>query len=172
VVIHLPGSQRFVVDVQLARLARQLRVLGLDTVWRGDLTDDEIVRLSHEEQRLALTCDRGLFARLPEDRRTLVEGNLAGSKLDEFLIHLLKTLGLQDWVAQGRGFLNRCLECNSPLLRAEPHQVHAYVSGEILTQYDEFFLCTRCERVYWKGSHYDRMRAWIEELSRKLQLPS
>jgi len=44
---------RFVVDVHLGTLARYLRLLGFDTVWRNDLEDEAIIRQSVEEGRIS-----------------------------------------------------------------------------------------------------------------------
>lgn len=52
---------RFVADVHLGTLARYLRLLGFDTLWRNDLDDDEIIDLSLAEKRIILTRDRGIL---------------------------------------------------------------------------------------------------------------
>ena len=52
---------RFVADVHLGTLARHLRLLGFDTVWRNDLEDDTIISLATEERRIILTRDKGIL---------------------------------------------------------------------------------------------------------------
>ena len=62
---------RFVLDVHLGRLARLLRLLGFDSLWRNDITDDELVAISVGEKRLLLTRDRGLLKRAKVTRGSL-----------------------------------------------------------------------------------------------------
>jgi hypothetical protein len=51
---------RFVVDVNLGRLARLFRVLGFDVWWSSDADDTTLADVSRNEQRILLTRDGGL----------------------------------------------------------------------------------------------------------------
>ena len=67
-VLPVPRPQRvararFVLDVHLGALARRMRLLGLDTAYRNDATDPELVAQAIAEQRILLTQDRGLLRR-------------------------------------------------------------------------------------------------------------
>jgi uncharacterized protein with PIN domain len=59
------------------------------------------------------------------------------------------------------GFLTRCLDCNAAILPIQKRIAAERVPAEILALHEAFFLCPRCERVYWRGSHFDRMREWV-----------
>ena len=52
---------RFVADVHLGSLARNLRLLGFDTAWERDLTDEAIIDIARTERRIILTRDKGLL---------------------------------------------------------------------------------------------------------------
>ncbi|VBA34684.1 hypothetical protein LAUMK191_00779 [Mycobacterium attenuatum] len=54
---------RFVVDVNLGRLAWLLRLLGLDVWWSSAADDPALVGISLGGQRILLTRDRGLLKR-------------------------------------------------------------------------------------------------------------
>lgn len=152
-------SARFVLDVHLARLARHLRMLGFDSLWRPDYEDPELKRLAHEEKRILLTRDRALHDQTDPALRHYVEATDPTAQL----LEVLTRFDLLEQARTQKRFLTVCLECNSPILPVQPHHVHSRVPGDILASHDEFFLCPRCERVYWKGSHYDRMRDWISK---------
>ena len=54
---------RFVIDVNLGRLARLLRVLGFDVWWSSDADDQTLADVSLGQQRILLTRDRALLKR-------------------------------------------------------------------------------------------------------------
>jgi uncharacterized protein len=147
--------KKFVLDVHLAKLARHLRMLGFDSLWKSDYTDPELLRVSAEEGRILLTRDRALWEMAP------LSHYVAATDPEEQLVEVLRKFELLDVAREGRGFLTRCLQCNSVILPAKPHHVAHLIPGDILTRFDEFFFCPHCERVYWKGSHWDRMREWV-----------
>jgi uncharacterized protein len=151
---------RFVLDVHLGKLARQLRMVGFDSLWRSDFSDEELLRIAVGEGRVLLTRDRALWESTPQELRHYVNAIEPGEQLREVLL----AKGLVDTVRSGRGFLSRCLECNSVILPAKRHHVEHLVGAEMLARHQEFFLCPRCERVYWKGSHWERMAGWVKRI--------
>jgi uncharacterized protein len=148
----------FVLDVHLGRLGRNLRITGLDALWRDDFGDDELLRISHDEQRVLLTRDRALFERAEPNRSHYVMAIDPGAQFRE----VISRFNLGAKIASGEGFLSRCLDCNSPILPVSAHQVADRLPGHVRLEFQEFFLCPRCERVFWKGSHFDRMREWLQ----------
>jgi uncharacterized protein with PIN domain len=148
---------RFVADVHLGKLARHLRMVGLDTLWREDFADAELARIAREEGRILLTRDRALHESVPPEQTHYVQATDPAEQLRETLARY----ELTDRAREGQGFLSRCLECNSPILPCQGHQLLDRLPPSVRLQHREFFLCARCERVYWKGSHYDRMLDWV-----------
>lgn len=155
----IPSGFRFIADVHLGKLARHLRMVGFDTIWRDDLTDPELLRISSDENRILLTRDRVLANEAGPSRSFYVTPTDPGEQLREVVRHY----SLQERVESGKGFLSRCLECNSPILPVQAHQVADRLPGHVRLEFNEFFLCPRCERVYWKGSHFERMREWVRK---------
>lgn len=137
---------RFLLDASLERLARDLRMLGFDALVQDETSHEELAALAEAEGR-ALLADT-------------VQAKGKAEQLRE----VLERYSLVETAREGKGFLTRCLQCNSTILPAHPHQVAHLVSGDILTRFDHFFFCPRCERAYWKGSHWDRMRKWTQDV--------
>ena len=80
----LPAA-RFVLDVHLGTLARWMRLLGIDTAYRNDASDPELVSQGNAEGRVVLTKDRGLLR-----RRELAAGAyVLGSSPDDQLADVL-----------------------------------------------------------------------------------
>jgi uncharacterized protein with PIN domain len=145
---------RFVADGHLAKLARHLRMAGFDTLWDNDWDDDRIVAASLAERRTILTRDKGMLRRAEVERGYFVRAVASEAQLAE----VVRALQLE---ARVRPF-TRCRECNVPLEDASVAEVAARVPPRIREMYAEFRHCPGCGRVYWQGSHYDRMRSLLD----------
>jgi uncharacterized protein len=145
---------RVVADVHLGQLAAYLRFAGVDTLYRNDYSDPEIAGISAAEDRLLLTRDvgvlkrgavrRGYFVRETQPRRQLVE-----------------VLSRFDLAANAAPF-TRCVRCNSVLRPVTKQDVLDLLPPRTRQEHDEFSQCPTCARVYWKGSHYARVRAFLD----------
>jgi uncharacterized protein with PIN domain len=153
----------FILDVHLGKLARHLRMLGFDTAWDSgspDSSDPELLKRSREEGRILLTRDRLLHDSADPDLRHYVHA----TDPREQLIEVLDRFSLREDALSGRFFLSRCLDCNSPILPVRGDQLVDRLPGQVRLEHSQFFLCPRCERVYWKGSHFARMWEWVKKL--------
>jgi hypothetical protein len=149
---------RFVVDVHLGKLARLLRMLGFDTAYRRDFSDAEIVRMSVDEHRIVLTRDRGILK-----TGEVAHGYWVRSSRPEEQLH--EVLRRFDAAAEAKPF-TRCMVCNGILERADKQAVMARLPRRTAAFYDEFYVCCECGKVYWKGSHYDRMEKCVRDIFR------
>jgi uncharacterized protein with PIN domain len=156
--ITLPETAelRFFADVMMHRLVRWLRMLGFDTAWEDAIKDADLVRRAVTEERHILTLDR----RLPHEWRV---GNVLLLSSDEPLEQLREVVSRFE-IKRPEQFFTRCLVCNTPLQRAADELVHAQVPGNVRSRYDDFRYCPSCRRVYWAGSHTQRMRVAIEDV--------
>ena len=146
----------FVLDTHLGRLAAYLRMLGFDSVYRNDCRDEELAHISADQQRTLLSRDRGLLKRSLVTRGYLVRE----PQPREQLLEVLRRFNLSGSVAPFR----RCLACNT-LLQAVPKDLISHrLPPETRKHYDEFHICPECNRLYWKGSHYQRMAGLIERM--------
>ena len=159
------GPLRFLVDEHLGRLGRHLRLPGFDTesapsdLPGGDLGDQALVDLAKDSHRVILTRDHGLVER---SRRAGVPAHeVKSSHPDEQFREVIAAFEVRKLAASGVGFLTRCLDCNSTVHRMPRESAQGRVPTDIYESQDEFFCCQRCERLYWKGSHYDRMLEWL-----------
>ncbi len=149
------ASLRFLCDVMLARLARYLRAAGLDTTL-ADATapDAQILRAAIEQGRWLLTADRGFMLHKAADGHVI---QLPFGSLDAQAAMLNARFRI-DWI--GRSF-TRCLIDNTPLEPAGP-ELAVQAPQDVRGPGEELFTCPACGRVYWKGSHYKRMRHRLE----------
>jgi uncharacterized protein with PIN domain len=148
---------RFVLDVHLGTLARYLRLLGFDTLYRNDYDDHEIVRLAHAQSRIILTRDKGLLK-----HRAVTRGRWI--RHTRPLEQLRETLAAFDLVGSARPF-TRCAVCNGSLRPLGRRQVADVVPTRVRERHDKFARCTRCGRVYWPGTHTTRIRKALQDVA-------
>ncbi len=137
---------RFVADVHLGRLAAYLRLCGFDTLYRNDWRDEELVEVSRGERRILLTRGRGLLKRAAITHGYLVREHLPRAQLVEVLTRF-------DLRAMLRP-LSRCSVCNTPVQPVAKRLVATSLRPGTAANYDEFWKCGGCGRVYWRGAHY------------------
>ncbi len=152
-----PTPPRFVLDAHLGRLARHLRMLGIDARYRNDWTDAELARVAHEEVRILLTRDLGLLKR----SRVLYGAFVRATDPKQQIREVLRRFDLGAHLAP----LTRCLECNGALEPVSKEAVFDDLPPKTRQYVDAFFRCTRCRHVYWRGSHYERMQQFIARLT-------
>ena len=141
---------RFVLDVHLGRLARLLRLAGFDTLYANDWDDERLSRISRREGRILLTRDRGLLMRAEVTHGYCVRSTAPPEQLREVLARF-------DLAGRLAPF-SLCLLCNEKLDRLPRRRARARVPEKVARTYRRFRACPRCGRVYWRGSHWERMR--------------
>jgi len=152
---------RFVLDVHLGKLAAHLRMLGFDVFYRNCLGDAELANISAKEKRVLLTRDRGLLK-----HSQVVHGYwLRETDSWQQTAEVLRRFGLMSDI---RPF-TRCMACNGILQKAAKEQVRRFLPPRVAEQHDDFRQCPECRRVYWKGTHHQRMEHWISELRVSLE---
>jgi uncharacterized protein with PIN domain/sulfur carrier protein ThiS len=147
---------RFILDVHLGKLAAHLRMLGFDASGGGVSEDDALAERSIAEGRILLTRDRLLAARRDLSRVFLLRSGEPG----EQLVAVVRRFQLQELV---RPF-TRCLRCNSPLTPVSKEEVFERLPPRVRQRQTEFHRCCLCPRVYWPGSHQERMSSLVEQV--------
>lgn len=153
------GERRFILDNHLGRLAVYLRMLGVDSLYRNDFQDEELALRSSREGRILLTRDRRLLMRNLVSSGHWVRSTIPRDQLAE----VVKRYELGPSIAPFR----RCLRCNGLLKPVPKEAVLERLEPLTRKYFDDFRICTSCEQVYWKGSHYERMQGIIEQVLRE-----
>lgn len=152
-------SARFVLDNHLGRLAAYLRMLGFDSAYRNDFEDEALAEVSDRERRILLTRDRGLLMR----SRVTYGYCLRSKDPRKQVAEVLRRYHLFDDINPFR----HCMRCNGLLRPVPKEQVLHRLEPKTRRYYDEFRQCPSCGQVYWQGTHYRRMRGFIEALMAK-----
>lgn len=138
---------RFFVDRMLGKMAKWLRILGYDARY-GSIETATQIEILHREGTIVVTANTrwrhfpGVFfcepTRVDEQCRKLAAAGLI--RQEEIRL------------------FSRCLRCNRPLEEIPKEEAVGRVPDYVAATAPSFCRCPSCGRVYWPGSHWDKMR--------------
>ena len=146
----------FILDIQLGKLARHLRMLGFDTLFRNDLKVDEFIDKACREERILLTRDTKILKHGRVQRGIWIRSPDPNSQISQIVRQL-------DLYSRIRPF-SRCLECNGPVEIVAKKDIENRLEYRTRIHYDTFKRCTSCGKIYWRGSHTHQMLNFIERI--------
>lgn len=133
-------------------------MLGFDVLHTVPSPDEELAAISSRQSRMLLTRDVGLLKRKEVRRGYFVRATDRHTQLSE----IVKRFCLLDSIVP----FTRCLVCNTPLEHTDKAAIAQQLAERTAVLHNDFMRCTTCGRVYWKRSHYDRMRSLMMTLTR------
>ncbi len=146
----------FVLDVHLGKLATQMRLLGFNTLYLNNYSDEELAKISHQQQRIILTRDIALLK-----RSLVIHGYwIRGKDTESQLIEVLRRFNLSSKISP----FKRCLRCNGLIISVKKEVIIDKLEPLTKQYYNEFYQCTECSQIYWKGSHYPKLKKIIEKV--------
>ncbi len=153
----LSQPPQFVVDSNLGRLARYLRLLGFDCLYCNDYSDDMVARIAGEQQRVVLTRDRSLL-----HRKIVIHGYFVRADKPKIQTReVLKRFALFSLIKP----LTHCTHCNGVLAETGKSRIEHRLEPLTRQYYDKFLMCPDCNRIYWQGSHSKRIKQLLDELA-------
>ncbi len=160
----LPRPPRFILDGHLGQLAVYLRLFGFDTRYENDADDAILAQLAHDEQRVLVTRDQALLMRKIVAHGCCLWSHDPRQQLLTLLHRFQLAQDIHPW--------QRCLRCNGQLQPVAKDAVLHRLEPKTRLYYDEFHMCQECDHIYWKGSHYAPLQAFIDEIMAQLALPA
>lgn len=150
---------KFICDVHLGKLARYLRMMGFDVLYKNSFDDEEIVRISLKEKRAILTKDRGILKRTEVTHGYFVRSGEIDKQAEEVVCRF----NLQNFIKE----FTRCLDCNHKLTKIAKAKIEGELPPKVASSQNEFFKCPGCSKIYWKGTHHQKMLAFIKKMREK-----
>lgn len=150
-----PGAPRFIADSHLGALARLLRMAGFDTLYDNHYHDSDIEAIATREGRVVLSRDRELLKRRTIELGCYVRALEPAAQLHE----VARRFGL---ACAARPF-SLCLRCNAPLRPVDRQAVRSRVPEMAWSRHERFNTCDVCRRVFWAGTHWQRMRKLLQQ---------
>jgi uncharacterized protein len=150
---------RFLADCNVGRLARWLRALGYDASYHAHIDDGELVREAAAEGRVVLTRDRDLTKRRVIQTGLVRAILIKDDDVREQLRQVFTELGLD-----ATHSMTRCIECNSELVERPADSVAGRVPPFVRSTQTRYSECPACGRIYWAGTHWQRMHQMLAAL--------
>ena len=151
---------RFVVDANVGRLARWLRMMGYDSLFFNEADDEELITIGLRERRVVLTKDTQIMLRRVVTTGRLKALLIEGDDIKDQLRQVVRELNLDPVRRQ----FTLCLECNEPLVPRKKEEVKDLVPPYVFSTQSRYVQCPRCHRIYWRGTHWQRMKRELEGL--------
>lgn len=147
---------RFIADVHLGTLARRLRLLGFDCVYEPPWDDAVLAERSAAERRVLLTRDRRLLMRAVVSHGMFLRSDQPDEQLKQVVRHL-------DLADAAKPF-SRCSACNGTLVPVDKEDVRDLIPPKTWTYTDTYYQCTDCGKLFWKGTHWPRLKAILKSV--------
>ncbi len=148
---------RFVADRTVGKLVKILRLLGYDVRYISEGIQEDSLRGMKEEGRVLLTRSRRQAEAIGDLKIVTVQAHLPREQVKE----VLEALRLRPTEEH---YFSRCLLCNEELKAISKAEAEGKVPDFILQSYDRFHTCPRCGRIFWPGSHLQRMKRELKKI--------
>ncbi len=146
----------FIADCHLGKLSKYLRFMGYDTLYFPQIDDNAIIELANRDKRIVLTRDREL-----SERKKAHCVLLRSIKIEEQLQEVICAFNLKEHVPS----FSRCIVCNESLAKVDKQDIIERLPVKVAKYFSSFEVCKKCDRIYWHGDHYKRMKATIQKIS-------
>ena len=149
---------KFITDGMLGKLTRWLRLLGFDVEYANDIEDKKLMAVATQEKRILLTRDLELFkqANAHGVNAFLVEGRTEAERL----ACMAKKY---EFPFEVDVKVSRCPKCNTQINPVTKESVAEKVEKVTFTYYDEFWQCSNCGQIYWRGAHWKKITDTLDE---------
>ncbi len=152
-----PDPACFILDVHLGKLARRLRLLGFDCLYRNDYDDQDILSYALKQRRIILTRDRGILKRSCIEHGMLIRSD----HVEEQVIEVLSRYRLYEQIRP----LQRCPLCNGLLSPVEKQKIEHLLLPQTAQCCTHFNLCQSCGKLYWQGAHHKNISGWLAQVN-------
>ncbi len=151
---------RFMLDEHLGKLARELRMCGIDSLLFSGKSDREFSKQVIRLKRVTLTRDVELLKRAIIKRGYWIRND----DPEKQLVEVIRRFELADSI---KPFF-RCLDCNGVIIKTNSKKIKDQVPPRSRKWVNEYFQCKSCGKIYWKGSHYRKMKEKITSVLNEL----
>jgi hypothetical protein len=152
-------TPKFIVDCNVGKLAKWLRLMGYDSRFFEGSDDSQLVAIAQAEGRVILSRDTQIMK-----RRVITSGKLKAVLIHnddpELQIHqVIDALSLD---SRFRPF-TICLECNQVLVERSKDEVKDLVPPYVFQTQNQYMECPGCHRIYWRGTHWQAMTKTLKK---------
>jgi uncharacterized protein with PIN domain len=147
---------RFIADSMLGKLAKWLRLAGLDVTYKNDIEDRVLIDQALSEDRIILTRDRNIKKRKIVKKCLLLHSD----HLEEQIRQFFETYRIRST----EGAFCRCIRCNILLADVDKRALKGKVPAYVFETNDKFKQCDSCKRIYWAGTHRENAEGFLRKV--------
>jgi len=147
----------FIADVHLGKLARMLRMLGFDTAYNNAFSNAALISIALEQHRVLLSRNGIIGRKHPALTTFFISHDEPEAQLENVLQHFHLLPHIHPF--------SRCMVCNGILESVSKEDILEQLLEKTAIYYHQFWQCTNCKRIYWKGPHYNRMMRFIQQIT-------
>jgi uncharacterized protein len=150
---------RFLCDAGLGGLARWMRAAGQEALWQPDIEDDQLLLRARDLGATVLTTDGMLM-----ERRVVRDRVIPTFWLPPTLsiAQQLQIVFREFNLSVGE---SRCMSCSGQLRRVDKEVLKQRIPPRTYLWLDEYFVCNDCDKLFWRGTHWERIRYELDRLS-------
>ena len=142
----------------LGTLAKWLRIYGFDTFYaNSEMDDKELINISKNEKRILITRDKNLLQTARKNKLKVIEINT--TDINQQINKVIRKEKINT-----NQVLSRCILCNTKIEEIKKDEVKKMVPKRVFDTNEKFWFCSKCKKIYWKGSHYENMIEKINDL--------
>ncbi|HSG73967.1 MAG TPA: Mut7-C RNAse domain-containing protein [Nitrosopumilaceae archaeon] len=154
----------FIVDAMLGNLAKKLRLMGFDTFYSSNIEDKKLLNIAETENRTIITKDEQL-ANIAKKLNIPLVAISSNNEIEQILeINKIENIG--KCVINGN--TSRCTACNGKLQKTEKNSVIKKIPKGVIENNNDFWICKDCNKIYWEGSHIEKLQKFVVELNERL----
>jgi uncharacterized protein with PIN domain len=144
---------RFIIDNNVGRLAKWLRMMGYDAILFNEVDDGRMVKYALSQDRIIITRDSEFMKRRAVTTGRVKAILVAGDDPEAQMQKVMRALQLD---SEYKPF-SRCIECNTELLPRDRQQVAESVPPRVYDIQEQYMECPSCRRLFWRGTHWQAM---------------
>ena len=150
---------KFLLTRELGKLARWLRILGFDAEYLREIRASSFIIKALQEDRIIISRNR----KLPKARGVKIVF-IDSEILNEQIKEVQQRLNIK---YDSKQMFTRCIVCNEQLKAIEKELVRDKVPPLVFDEQTEFVICPKCQRVYWQGTHWGKVKETLEGIDIK-----
>ena len=141
----------------LGTLAKKLRMLGIDTSYHNNITEESLLAAALKENRIVLTRKTAFPISNKAIPVLLILDNNPKNQLRQTVSHFKIN---RNMIVP----FSKCISCNKELIPLEKDLAEGKVADCVFNTTDSFTTCPACEKIYWAGTHLQNMKIFINNI--------
>lgn len=149
----------------LGNLARRLRVLGYDSKYESSIEDSDLIRMADKQRRIIVTKDENLSKNAEKIGITTVL--IRGNDEIEQIVQVATKINISNFAIDSNS--SKCVDCNGKIESIDKIRIMDKVPPGIYERQEKFWICRDCKKLYWEGTHFEKLQEFVQKLNQRLR---